>query len=98
MKASGIFQSKDADLLGIRWSLLVIDGVVRIDQTNTDGKLFCTAACNTGEPSYEVIDKNGEQHAQHSKKQGPHSLFIETGNLPSSSGVSIRFSNLTSQI
>jgi hypothetical protein len=32
------------------------------------------------------------------KKQGPHSLFSQTGNLPSSSCVSIRIFNLTSQI
>ena len=42
--------------------------------------------------------KNGEKHAQHNKKQGPHSLFLQTGNLPSSSCVSIRIFNLTSQI
>ena len=32
------------------------------------------------------------------KKQGPHSLFLQTGNLPSSLCVSIRIFNLTSQI
>jgi hypothetical protein len=42
--------------------------------------------------------KNGKKHAQHNKKQGPHSLFLQTGNLPSSSCVSIRIFNLTSQI
>ena len=31
-------------------------------------------------------------------KRGPHSLFLQTGNLPSSSCVSIRIFNLTSQI
>jgi hypothetical protein len=36
------------------------------------------------------------KHAQHNKKQGPHSLFLQTGNLPSSSCVSIRIFNLTS--
>jgi hypothetical protein len=41
--------------------------------------------------------KNGGKHAQHNKKQGPHSLFLQTGNLPSSSCVSIRIFNLTSQ-
>jgi hypothetical protein len=40
----------------------------------------------------------GEKHAQHNKKQCPHSLFSQTGNLPSSSCVSIRIFNLTSQI
>ena len=42
--------------------------------------------------------KNGKKYAQHNKKQGPHSLFLQTGNLPSSSCVSIRIFNLTSQI
>jgi hypothetical protein len=32
------------------------------------------------------------------KKQGPHSLFLQTGNMPSSSCVSIIIFNLTSQI
>jgi hypothetical protein len=41
--------------------------------------------------------KNGKKHGQHNKKQGPHSLFLQTGNLPSSC-VSIRIFNLTSQI
>ena len=40
--------------------------------------------------------KNGKKQAQHNKKQGPHSLFLQTGNLPSSSCVSIRIFNLTS--
>ena len=40
----------------------------------------------------------GKTHAQHNKKQGPHSLFLQTGNLPSSSCVSIIIFNLTSQI
>ena len=42
----------------------------------------------------------GKKHAQHNKKQGPHtsSLFLQTGNLPSSLCVSIRIFNLTSQI
>jgi hypothetical protein len=40
------------DFLGIRWSLLLIDCFVSIDQTNTDRELFCTATCHTGEPSY----------------------------------------------
>jgi hypothetical protein len=39
-----------------------------------------------------------KKHAQHNKKEGPHSLFLQTGNLPSSSCVSIRIINLTSQI
>jgi hypothetical protein len=38
------------------------------------------------------------KHAQHNNKQGPHSLFIQTGILPSSSCVSIKIYNLTSQI
>jgi hypothetical protein len=42
--------------------------------------------------------KNEKKHAQHNKKQGPHSLFLQTGNLPSSSCVSIIIFNLTSQI
>jgi hypothetical protein len=42
--------------------------------------------------------RNGTKYAQHNKKQGPHSLFLQTGNLPSSSSVSIRIFNLTSQI
>jgi hypothetical protein len=42
--------------------------------------------------------KNGGKHAQHNEKQDPHSLFLQTGNLPSSSCVSIRIFNLTSQI
>jgi hypothetical protein len=44
------------------------------------------------------ILKKWEKHAQHNKKQGPHSLFLQTGNLPSSLCVSIRIFNLTSQI
>ena len=40
----------------------------------------------------------GKKHAKHNKKQGPHSLFPQTGNLPSSSCVSTRIFNLTSQI
>jgi hypothetical protein len=47
---------------------------------------------------FHVTEKMGEKHAQHNKKQGPHSLFLQTGNLPSSSSVSIRIFNLTSQI
>jgi hypothetical protein len=43
---------KNSDFLGIRWSLLLIDCFVRIDQTNTDHALFCTATCHIGEPSY----------------------------------------------
>ena len=42
--------------------------------------------------------KNGKKHTQHNKKQGPHSLFLQTDNLLSSSCVSIRIFNLTSQI
>jgi hypothetical protein len=42
--------------------------------------------------------KNGKKHAQHNKKQGPHSLFLQTGILTSSSCVSIIIFNLTSQI
>jgi hypothetical protein len=38
------------------------------------------------------------KHAKHNKKQGPHSLFLQTGNLPSSSCASIIIFNLTSQI
>jgi hypothetical protein len=33
IKAPGLFQSKNSDFLGIRWSLLLIDCFVRIDQT-----------------------------------------------------------------
>jgi hypothetical protein len=40
----------------------------------------------------------GKKNAQHNKKQGPHSLFLQTANLPSSSCVSIRIFNLTLQI
>jgi hypothetical protein len=42
--------------------------------------------------------KNGKKHAQHNKKQGPHSLFLQPDNLPSSSCVSIRIFSLSSQI
>ena len=41
---------------------------------------------------------SGGKHAQHNKKQDPHSLILQTGNLPSSSCASIRIFNLTSQI
>ena len=40
----------------------------------------------------------GKKHAQHNKKQGSHSLLLQTGNLPCSSCVSIKIFNLTSQI
>ena len=40
----------------------------------------------------------GKKHAQHNNKQGPHSLFLQTGNLLSSSCASIKIFNLTSQI
>jgi hypothetical protein len=75
-----------------------VDCFVRIDQTNTDRELFCTATCHTGEPSYLSNWKNEEKHPQHNKKQGPHSLFLQTGNLPNSSCVSIRIFTSTSQI
>jgi hypothetical protein len=42
--------------------------------------------------------KNGKKHTRHNKKQVPPSLFLQTGNLLSSSCVSIRIFNLTSQI
>ena len=44
------------------------------------------------------IQQMGQKHAQHNKKQGPHSLFLQTGILPSSSCVSIKNYNFTSQI
>jgi hypothetical protein len=42
--------------------------------------------------------KNGKKHTRHNKKQVPPSLFLQTDNLLSSSCVSIRIFNLTSQI
>jgi hypothetical protein len=36
--------------------------------------------------------------AQHNKKQGPYSLFLQSGNLPSSSCASIIIFSLTSRI
>ena len=77
--------------------MLLIDCFVHIDQTNTDRELFCSHSSYW----WTVILgnwKNGKKHAQHNKKQGPHSLFLQTGNLSCSSCDYIRIFNLTSQI
>jgi hypothetical protein len=56
--------------------------------------------CSTTRSWLDSLEMSFEKKPNtHNKtKRGPHSLFLQTGNLPSSSCVSIRIFNLTSQI